>query len=329
MIEYQFPKQILVTGGAGFIGSHLIDRLLRIGNSVISLDNLNNFYDPRIKRLNYENHADNSKFKFIEADVRDDAALNKVFEESEIGTVIHLAAMAGVRPSMLNSQIYLDVNINGTHSLLSVIAKYKVERFIFASSSSVYGNNSKIPFSEDDNVDNQISPYGATKKMGEILCNTYYSLNKIPTTCLRFFTVYGPRQRPEMAIHKFVRRITMGETIPFFGDGYTARDYTFIEDIIDGILKALINVEGFSIYNLGNSEPVKLLDLVDIIGKATGKSAVLDRKDLPKGDVLQTYADISRAKQHLDYQPRTHITDGINQFVEWYNESKVKEPDLF
>jgi UDP-glucuronate 4-epimerase len=329
MIEYQFPKPILITGGAGFIGSHLIDRLLQIGNSVISLDNLNDFYDPRIKQLNNLHHADNPDFKFIKADVRDDVALNKVFKESEIGTVIHLAAMAGVRPSIINPQIYLDVNINGTYSLLSAIAKYKVERFIFASSSSVYGNNSKIPFSEDDKVDNQISPYGATKKMGEILCNTYYYLNKIPTTCLRFFTVYGPRQRPEMAIHTFVKKIMKSETIPFFGDGHSARDYTFIEDIIDGILKALVKVEGFSIYNLGNSEPVKLKDLVDIISEVTGKPADIDRKELPRGDVLQTYADISRAKQHLDYQPQIRIVDGINQFVTWYNESKTREPGLF
>ncbi len=320
---------VLVTGGCGFIGSHLIDHLLQQGKQVICVDNLNDFYNPEIKRLNQKPHFDYEAYTFHEGDIRDGNFMNTVFNNHDIGTVIHLAAMAGVRPSISNPLLYTDVNITGTQILVEAMVKHAVKKFVFASSSSVYGNNEKIPFSEDDGVDYQVSPYGATKKMGEILCYTYYHLYGIPTTCLRFFTVYGPRQRPEMAIHKFVRKILKGESIPFFGDGNTARDYTYIDDIIHGILQALIADDDFMIYNLGNSEPIKLIELVDIISELTGQTANLDKQELPKGDVLQTYADITRARQRLDYEPRTSISEGIKLFIDWYESMRSQYGTLF
>ena len=328
-MEYIFTKPILVTGGAGFIGSHLIDQLLDVGNAVTSIDNFNNFYNPEIKTINQARHFNFESFKSIKADIRDHDTLQQIFRENEFGIVIHLAAMAGVRPSLDNPAYYTDVNITGTQSLLSVAAENEIDGFIFASSSSIYGNNEKIPFSEDDNVDRQISPYGASKKMGEILCYPYHYLYNIPMTCLRFFTVYGPRQRPEMAIHKFVRHILTGKPVPFFGDGETARDYTYIDDIISGILNAMKNVGDYAIYNLGNSEPIKLKELVGIIEEETGKKLVLDKQDLPRGDVNQTFADITRSKKHLEYNPQVHINDGLIRFIEWYEEKLKQYPDFY
>ncbi len=322
-------RSVLLTGGAGFIGSHLADTLLANGIPVVTLDNLNDFYQPAIKRLNIEPQFDFEQFTFVEGDIRSADTLRDIFQSHEIGFVVHLAAMAGVRPSLEQPQLYTDVNIVGTQTLLEVMSHYPIRKFIFASSSSVYGNNEKTPFSEDDIVDYQISHYGATKKMGEILCYPYAQLFQIPTTCLRFFTVYGPRQRPEMAIHKFVRHILNGEPIPFFGNGSTARDYTYITDIIDGIVKAVDMEEGFSVYNLGNSEPVKLSELVEIIEEKTGREAVLDYQDLPAGDVLQTFADISLARQRLDYEPRTTTSEGIELFVNWYLEKRNSHPELY
>ncbi|MFQ6606738.1 MAG: SDR family NAD(P)-dependent oxidoreductase [Fidelibacterota bacterium] len=322
-------RPILVTGGAGFIGSHLIDSLLARGQTVICLDNLNDFYAPEIKRLNQAQHKDYQTYHFYEGDIRDRAFVEKVFQAWEVGTVIHLAALAGVRPSLQQPTLYSEVNILGTQNILEAAARNKVAQFVFASSSSVYGNNEKIPFSETDNVDQQISPYGATKKMGEVLCYTYHHLYQLPMICLRFFTVYGPRQRPEMAIHKFVRIMFNGDPVPLFGDGSTARDYTYIDDIIAGIIKALEVKEGYTIYNLGNSEPVKLKDLVDVIGGILGVTPRLDFQPLPKGDVQRTYADITRARQQLDYEPKTHLHDGIISFVDWYREMKAKFSEWF
>ncbi len=328
-MNYSFQKPVLVTGGAGFIGSHLIERLLQEGNTVVCLDNLNDFYNPEIKRLNQKPHFDHDRFSFVEGDIRDRDTLNKVFKRHEFGHVIHLAAMAGVRPSVENPSLYTDVNIRGTQTLLEVVKNHPVEKLIFASSSSVYGNNKKTPFSEDDNVDQQVSPYGATKKMGEILCFTYHYLTGIPTTCLRFFTVYGPRQRPEMAIHKFVRLAKKGDPIPVFGDGTSARDYTYIDDIIIGILNALIAEDQFIIYNLGNSEPVKLSDLLNIIHHATKLEIRIRRQPFQLGDVEQTFADVSRASRRLDYHPQTHIEEGINAFVKWYDQMCETYPELY
>lgn len=320
---------ILVTGGCGFIGSHLIDKLLSQRNQVVCVDNLNNFYNPEIKLINQKRHLDYKRYSFHKGDIRDRSFLSNVFSSYKFETVIHFAAMAGVRPSLDDPLHYTDVNINGTQNLLEEMKRNKIQKFIFASSSSVYGNNDKIPFSEMDMVDQQISPYGTTKKMGEELCFTYSHLYEIPTICLRFFTVYGPRQRPEMAIHKFVRLLLNDAPLPFFGDGSTARDYTYIDDIIGGILAALKSDDDFMIYNLGNSEPVKLADLVSTISDVTGKVPVLDEYDLPSGDVQRTYADISRAESRLDYSPSTHFYDGIVQFVDWFRTVKTEYPQLF
>lgn len=316
-------KSILVTGGCGFIGSHLIDSLLADGKQVVCLDNVNDFYNPEIKRQNQAAHVSSGNYGFIEGDIRDKNTVSQIFENHEIGTVIHLAAMAGVRPSVENPGLYMDVNVMGTQILLEESARNKVEHFVFASSSSVYGNNDKVPFSEDDRVDGQISPYGSSKRMGELLCQTYHHLTGLPVSCLRFFTVYGPRQRPEMAIHSFVRSILNDEQITIFGDGSSARDYTYIDDIIDGIIKAAQSPDNFVIYNLGNSEPVKLIDMVHVIGNATEKTPNISMSDMPAGDVLQTFADIDRSRRRLGYDPKTNLEKGIEKFVEWYRSNAV------
>tara|TARA_Y100000590_G_C15637644_1_gene983618 strand:+ start:243 stop:1229 length:987 start_codon:yes stop_codon:yes gene_type:complete len=328
-MEKTSGKTILITGGAGFIGSHLIDRLLVNDNQIICLDNLNDYYNPEIKKLNQSEHLNHLNYTFIKGDIRDGESIRNLFENHTIDIVVHLAAMAGVRPSIEDPVLYTDVNINGTQTLLEAMMGSSVKKFVFASSSSVYGNNKKTPFSEDDIVDFQISPYGATKKMGEVMCYTYHQLSGIPTSCLRFFTVYGPRQRPEMAIHKFTRMMKNGEAIPFFGDGSTARDYTFIEDIINGILATITADDQFAIYNLGNSEPVKLDELVHLIGERVGVDPILDRQELPTGDVQQTFADVSRAKSRLDYMPSISIDEGINRFMDWYESMLASHGALF
>ena len=320
---------ILVTGGCGFIGSHLVDQLLARKRQVVCVDNLNDFYLPEIKLLNQKSHLNYKRYSFHEGDIRNQAFIREVFTTYSIDTVIHLAAMAGVRPSLEDPVLYTDVNINGTQVLLEEMKDKKIKKFIFASSSSIYGNNDKIPFSESDMVDQQVSPYGATKKMGEEIVYTYSHLYNISTVCLRFFTVYGPRQRPEMAIHKFVRHILNEQPIPFYGDGTTARDYTYIDDIVGGILSALETIDDFMIYNLGNSEPIKLMELVSTISEVIGKEAILDKQDMPAGDVLRTYADISRAETRLDYTPQTHFNDGIVKFIDWFRTVKNDHPELF
>ncbi len=322
-------KTILVTGGAGFIGSHLIDRLLDADNQIICLDNLNDYYNPLIKALNQSAHLDHENYTFIKGDIRDADLLTELFKNNDVDVVIHLAAMAGVRPSIEDPVLYTDVNINGTQTLLEAMMGSSVKKFVFASSSSVYGNNKKTPFSEDDIVDFQISPYGATKKMGEVMCYTYHHLSGIPTSCLRFFTVYGPRQRPEMAIHKFTRMIKNGDAIPFFGDGSTARDYTYIDDIINGIIATMNAEDQYAIYNLGNSEPVKLDELVHVIGERIGVKPTLDRQDLPTGDVQQTFADVSRAQSRLVYEPSISIEAGVGRFVDWYESMLASHGALY
>jgi len=320
---------ILVTGGCGFIGSHLIDQLLAQKKQIVCVDNLNDFYRPEIKLLNQKFHLNYKRYSFHEGDIRNKEFIQEIFKTYSIDTVIHFAAMAGVRPSIEDPVLYTDVNINGTQVLLEEMKDNNIKKFIFASSSSVYGNNDKTPFSESDMVDQQVSPYGATKKMGEEIIYTYSVLYNIPTVCLRFFTVYGPRQRPEMAIHKFVRLILNEQPIPFYGDGTTARDYTYIDDIVRGILSAIETSDDFMIYNLGNSEPVKLMELVNTISEVVGKEAILDEQDMPSGDVLRTYADISRAERRLDYTPETHFNDGIVKFIDWFKTIKNTYPDLF
>jgi len=310
----------LITGGAGFIGSHLCERLIDQGHQVICIDNFNSYYDPGIKKKNIEGVLFHSNFILKEGDILDWNFLESFFNKENIDVVVHLAARAGVRPSILNPRLYQKVNIEGTSNLLNLSAKSNVSKFILASSSSVYGKNKKIPFSEDDNVDQPISPYAATKKACELLGFTYHSLYSLPVTCLRFFTVYGPRQRPDMAIHKFTRLISNGEEVPLYGDGSSQRDYTFIADILDGIEKAIENCQGYHIYNLGESNTIELKKLIRLLEDALGKKAVLKHLPEQPGDVPITYADISKAKNELGYQPQVLIEQGIQSFVKWYQE---------
>lgn len=314
----------LITGGAGFIGSHVVDRLIKDGKKVICLDNLDNFYDPAIKRRNISESLKSQNFKLIEGDIRDLKLLREIFSSYKIDYVFHPAARAGVRPSIADPLLYEDVNIKGTMNMLEMAKEFKVGNFVFASSSSVYGENKKVPFSETDNVDNPISPYAATKKACEEICYTYHHLYNISITCLRFFTVYGPRQRPEMAIHKFTRLIDEGKKIPMFGGGSSKRDYTYIDDIIDGVMKSLDKKHGFEIFNLGESETTELRKLISLIEKNLGKKAQIDEQPNQPGDVPITYADIEKAKRMLGYSPCTKIEKGIELFVKWYKNSREK-----
>jgi UDP-glucuronate 4-epimerase len=306
----------LVTGAAGFIGSHLSERLLRDGWTVTGVDNFDTFYDPRVKRDNLADCRSNPSFRLVEADIRDKAAMEKALEP-DTDVIVHLAARAGVRPSIAEPVLYMDVNINGTVALLEVARQRRIGRFIFASSSSVYGNNEKVPFSEEDNVDFPISPYAATKKAGELICHTYHHLYGIAINCLRFFTVYGPRQRPDLAIHKFARLIEEGEPIPVFGDRTMMRDFTYIDDILDGVMAAIDQCADYQIYNLGESQPISVTDLITELENALGRKAI--RKYLPPqpGDVERTYADVTKAEIQLGYRPSTSIQAGLARFVAW------------
>jgi len=309
---------ILVTGGAGFIGSHLVERLLAEGHRVICLDNFDPFYDPSLKRGNVAQALRDSKFRLIEGDLRDEGLIGKLFREEKIDTVAHLAARAGVRPSVQDPALYADVNIRGTIHLLEACRKNGVRRFVFASSSSIYGNNSRVPFSEEDPVNAPISPYAATKKAGELLCHTYHYLHGIDIACLRYFTVYGPRQRPEMAIHHFTRSIHEGKKISIFGDGNSLRDYTYIDDAIEGTLGALSKEHGYQIYNIGESQTIRLSRLIQAIEEQIGKKALIEHLPEQPGDVKSTYADIRKAREQLGYNPKTDIREGLARFVRWY-----------
>ncbi len=311
--------KLMVTGAAGFIGSHLCHRLLKDGNTVVGLDNFDAFYDRKIKESNVQELESFDNFKFVEGDIRDAACVDSICKD-DVDVIVHLAAKAGVRPSIADPVGYADCNINGTVVVLESAKKNNIKKFIFASSSSIYGNNKKVPFSETDNVDFPISPYAATKKAGELLCYTYSHLYDIDMTCLRFFTVYGPKQRPDLAIHKFCKLIMADNPIPFFGDGSMMRDFTYIDDIIDGVVKSIDKCNGYEIYNLGEERPMRLDKLVEEIEKVLGKKAILDRKPVPPGDVKQTYADISKAKKQLGYNPDTEIAAGLKKFVLWLKE---------
>lgn len=311
--------KILVTGGAGFIGSHVSEALLGRGDEVVVLDNFNDFYDPAIKRGNLE-HLPGALV--VEGDLRDERGLQKLFSEHDFDVVLHLAAMAGVRPSLADPLLYSDVNVRGTQILLKLMETRPGTRMVFASSSSVYGGNTKVPFAEVDDIHQPISPYAATKRAGELLAYTHNHLYGNPISCLRFFTVYGPRQRPEMAIHKFVRMTLAGESIPFFGDGTTRRDYTYVGDIVDGVVRAIDQPKGYRIFNLGESETISLVELVDGIGVALGVQPKLDKQPLQPGDVTITYADVTRAKEELGYNPSTSLAAGLKKFVAWYHETQ-------
>jgi UDP-glucuronate 4-epimerase len=309
---------ILVTGGAGFIGSHLVDRLLGRNEDVVCLDDFNDFYDPGLKRDNIREHRDSKNYRLIEADIRDPDALAAAFDQYDIRKVVHLAARAGVRPSLSKPLLYADVNVRATIELLELAVSRKVEQFVFASSSSVYGANTKLPFSEDDPILRTVSPYAATKYAAELFCHTYHHLHGMPTTCLRFFTVYGPRQRPEMAIHKFARLIYDAQPIPMYGDGSTARDYTYIDDIVAGLVAAIDRPFDFEVINLGESRTVTLAELIGVLETCSGKKATVDRMDMQPGDVEVTYADVRKAARLLDYRPETPIETGIEKFLEWF-----------
>ena len=315
-----------MTGGAGFIGSHLVDRLLAEGGwQVTVVDDLNDFYSPEIKRANIASHLSSSEFSFAECDIRCAESLRAVFEDGNFDVVVHLAARAGVRPSLKEPKLYVETNVNGTMNLLELAREFGVPQFVFGSSSSVYGISSKMPFSEDDKISLPISPYAATKAAGELLCHTYSHLYDIRTVCLRFFTVYGARQRPDLAIHKFTKLLTEGRPIQVFGDGTTRRDYTYIDDIIQGA-RAAIDYDGsmHEIFNLGESETTELQRLIELIQDSVGVKAIIDRQPMQPGDVPLTFADISKAREILGYDPRTKIEEGIPKFVNWYLQSRAE-----
>jgi len=314
--------RILVTGGAGFIGSHLVEKLLSLGHDVAILDDFNDFYDPQIKRQNIAAVAKDVAIHRL--DLRDSGAVRNLFHREKFEAIAHLAARAGVRPSIQNPQLYYDTNVDGTLHLLDAARVTGVERFIFASSSSVYGNSKTVPFSEDRQLTQTLSPYGATKIAGESLCSTYSHLYGMRVVALRYFTVYGPRQRPDLAIHQFTRKIQAGKPIDQFGDGTTRRDYTYIDDIIQGTIAAL-KYDGpmFDIFNLGENETIQLRDLIAGIENALGQKAKINRLPEQPGDMPVTYADISKARELLGYNPSTRLSDGLPRFIEWFLQSSL------
>jgi UDP-glucuronate 4-epimerase len=309
--------RILVTGGAGFIGSHLVEELLAVGYEVVILDDFNDFYDPQIKRANIAGFA--KDVSVCHVDLRESDSVRTVFHREKVDAIVHLAARAGVRPSIQYPRLYYDTNVIGTLHLLEAARVTGVERFIFASSSSVYGASKTVPFSEDQQLTQTLSPYGATKIAGELLCSTYSHLYQIRVIALRYFTVYGPRQRPDLAIHQFTRRIYAGQPIDQFGDGSTRRDYTYIDDIIQGTMAAL-NYDGpmYDVFNLGESETIQLQDLIAAIENALAEKAKINELPEQPGDMPLTYADISKARKLLGYNPTTKLNEGLPKFVDWF-----------
>lgn len=315
-------QTVLVTGGAGFIGSHVCERLVFLGKNVICFDDLNKYNTASVKERNITGLKNNPRFTFVRADITHADSLAKIFTAHRIDAVIHLAARAGVRPSLDDPILYAQVNIHGTINLLEQARAHGVKKIVVASSSSVYGTNTKTPFCESDPTDALVSPYAASKKAMEIYCRMYHEQYGIPTVCLRFFTVYGPRGRLDMAVHKFIKAIDAGEQIQRFGDGTTKRDYTFIDDIVDGIISALHADTGFEIINLGNNTPVMLNNLIKTIETALGKKASIIEKPEQQGDVPITYANLTKAKRLLQYEPKTSLADGIQKTVKWYEEQQ-------
>jgi UDP-glucuronate 4-epimerase len=313
-------KSFLITGGAGFIGSHLVERLLASGAEHITVvDDFNDFYSPDIKRANIREALADPRYRLEQVDIRDRASLDRVFASNRFDCVVHLAARAGVRPSLSEPQLYTETNVNGTLNLLELARNNNIKQFVFGSSSSVYGINAKVPFSEEDPIRQPISPYAATKGAGELLCHAYSHLYGLRCVCLRFFTVYGPRQRPDLAIHKFARLISAGKPIPVFGDGTTRRDYTYIDDIIAGVTAAIdYDQSDYEVINLGESRTVELRELIALLEKELDTKAIIDRQPVQPGDVPQTFADVEKARRLLGYNPQTQIEEGIQRFVEWF-----------
>jgi len=321
---------IVLTGGAGFIGSNLCEQLLRNrDNRIICVDNFNDYYDPSIKRKNIEDNISIDRFELYEGDISDKSFLFHVFSINHVDLVIHLAAMTGVRPSLEYPGLYYNVNVIGTLNVLEAMKANNIYNMIFASSSSVYGNNKKTPFSETDNVDYPISPYAATKKAGELLCHTYHYLYNFNINCLRFFTVYGPRQRPDLAIYKFTKALFDEAPINIYGDGLSSRDYTHIDDIVQGIIYAIEKLDGYNIYNLGESNAVSLFELIQLLEKYTEKTAKINFLPLQAGDVYQTYADINKAKVQLGYSPNISLESGLVDFINWYKTAILNEKISF
>jgi UDP-glucuronate 4-epimerase len=314
----------LVTGGAGFIGSHVCERLLHSGHQVWALDDLNPFYDPQLKRRNIREIQSLAKpFEFVHGDITDRAAVDELFGSVKFDQVIHLAARAGVRPSLAEPALYQRVNVEGTVNILEAARLAKVRKVTMASSSSVYGVNSKVPFAESDPIFSAISPYAASKLACEALGHVYHHVYGMDVVALRFFTVYGPRQRPDLAIHKFAGLISGGKPIPVFGDGSTARDYTYINDIVDGVIASTQKEFGFEIFNLGESQTVKLSRLIELLEGAIGKKAMIDRQPAQPGDVPMTFADVAKARAKLGYNPQIKIERGITLFVDWFNRKEA------
>jgi len=322
--------KVLITGGAGFIGSHTTAALLNRGDQVICLDNFNDYYSPARKRKNVAEFLDNIAFRLHEGDIRDEERLEEVFAKEKPGKVIHIAAMAGVRPSIERPLLYEEVNVKGTLNMLEAARRHRVANFLFASSSSVYGGQEKVPFSEDDPIAHPISPYAATKAAGELLCHTYHHLYGLNVTCLRFFTVYGPKGRPDMAPYLFTQWVFEEAELKMFGDGTTSRDYTYIDDIVSGVVAALDADLSYEIINLGNSQTVVLRDFIALVEKLVGKKAHIVQEDMQPGDVPRTWADISKARRLLDYDPQTPFEEGMKHFVAWYRrEVLVEQADLY
>lgn len=309
---------ILVTGGAGFIGSHVLDALLARGDRVVCLDSFDPFYDPAVKRANLRAATAHPNFVFIEGDIRDLARVEEVCKTHEVGRIFHAAGRAGVRPSLRDPLLYEDVNVRGTVVMLEAARRRAVTNFVYASSSSVYGGVEQVPFCESMPLSRPISPYAATKLAGELLSYTYHHLYGLPVTCLRFFTVYGPRQRPDMAIHRFVRLTEQGEPVPIYGDGTIRRDFTYIDDIVQGVLAALDRAFPFEVFNLGESATIEITELVSLIEGCVGKKARLQWLPPEPGDMPVTYADIGKAVRLLGYRPRTPVKEGLPRFVEWF-----------
>lgn len=314
-----------ITGGAGFIGSTLSERLLKEGNKVVAIDNFCDFYNPKIKENNVKELLKNENFKLYRKDIRDKQSIKEIFDENNIDIVMHLAAMAGVRPSIENPILYQEVNCMGTQNILEEMKNHNVKNLVMASSSSVYGNCKEVPFREDMVVDFAISPYAATKKANEVMTHVYHKLFNMNVVMLRFFTVYGPKQRPDLAINKFTRFMLNNEEIPMFGDGTTSRDYTYIDDIVDGIVKscnyALTNENVYEILNIGNSSPTSLKEMINTIAKVLNVEPKIKQLPMQPGDVDRTYADVSKAKELLRYEPKTTFEEGIKKFVEWYKQN--------
>lgn len=319
-------KTYFITGGAGFIGSSVTERLLNEGNYVVTIDNFCDFYNPKIKENNIKTFINNEKYKIYRDDIRNREAVKRIFDENNIDVVIHLAAMAGVRPSIENPVLYQEVNCVGTQNILEEMKLHNVKNGVFASSSSVYGNCREVPFNEDMIVDYAISPYAATKKANEVMTHVYHKLFNMNFIMLRFFTVYGPKQRPDLAINKFTRLMLEDKEIPMFGDGKTSRDYTFVDDIVDGIIKScdyvMNNEKIYEILNLGNSSPISLLEMIGFIGDVLGVEPKINRLPMQPGDVDRTFADISKAKKLIGYEPKTSFKQGVEKFVGWFIENK-------